>query len=430
VTLRLPRALLGVLTVERLDWLVPGYVRDKVIALLRSMPKEVRRALVPIPDAADRFLAEAARERGLDEQLADFVTRESAMRIDEAALAAAPSPDWLRVRIIVVDDDGLAIAEGRDLARLREQFVERRAPAVAPGHAWEREDVRRWDFGDWIQEIRIRTGAYEVTRYPAIEDAGAAVRLTLQIERGRAARLSRGGIARLATLALAQQHEIVRRRFERDRDYALLAAAAGFGRPLFSDIADRAIATATLGDDAADLPRNAAQFAEAVERARGDVVDTGESVGGTVRATLARLREARVRLAAMNARALAEVQRSIEQHLDRLFAPGWIRGTPADWFQQLPKYAEAAVRRADKASTSATRHAAIEAQIEPYEAALRDLDLRAPDDAGAPARTTLRWMIEEFRVSLYAQDLRTKAPVSAVRLTRLLADARREAQQP
>jgi ATP-dependent helicase HrpA len=427
VTVLLPLALLDAASSARLEWLVPGYLRDKVVSLLRGVSKEIRRTLVPIPDTADRFLAGVTFGEGsLLERLAEFATQASGITVGPATLARVPRPPWLDFRIVVLDDDGTNWGEGRDLVRLRADPRRLTRPAAAPAPAWQRADIRRWDFGDWPREVPIETGGLVVQMCAGLEDTGNAVRQRLYANESEALHASRRGVARLAALELAQVHGALRAQLARDREFALAVAAAGFGRGLLEELADRAVSQAVLGDAAA-LPRSAAEFEAAIERGRANVHDLGNEIRATVAATLTQIRAARGAATALAGRGSDAIRESVDAHLDRLYAPGWLRDTPPPWFERLPKYAQAAVRRVTLAATNRARHDELEAQVAPYERALRELELSAPATAHGLARSELRWMIEEFRVSLYAQELRTLRPVSAKRLDALVSVARREA---
>jgi ATP-dependent helicase HrpA len=259
-----------------------------------------------------------------------------------------------------------------------------------------------------------------------LEDTGTAVRQRLYANGSEALHASRRGIARLAANELAQVHGALRAQLAREREFALLVAAAGFGRGLLDEIADRAVSYAILGDDAA-LPRTAAAFHAAIERGRANVHDLGNEIRDTVVTTLTQIRAARGAATTLAGRGSDAIRESVDAHLDRLYAPGWVRDTPEPWFARLPKYAQAAVRRATLAATNRARHDEFEAQVAPYDRQLRELELRAVATTHGPARAELRWMIEEFRVSLYAQELKTVRPVSAKRLDALVSAAKREA---
>jgi ATP-dependent helicase HrpA len=272
-------------------------------------------------------------------------------------------------------------------------------------------------------EVRVRAAGVNLRLFPAIEDAGATVRLRLSPDAHQAAALTRDGIVRLAALAMPQQHDLVRRMCASDREFALLAASAGLGRALFDEVADRAVADALEATGAA-LPRNAAEFEALVDAARARVADCGAEVLRVARATLAALKEARGPLKALGAAVFESSRQTIEGPLDALVAPGWVRRTPEPWFHQLPKYVRAAQRRAERMRNDVERDRKLYAQVAPYESALQALDRVAELSQVASEREKLRWMLEEYRVSLFAQELRTLTPVSAKRLDEQLRLAR------
>jgi ATP-dependent helicase HrpA len=206
----------------------------------------------------------------------------------------------------------------------------------------------------------------------------------------------------------------------------LLAAAAGMGRNLFDEIADRAIAEAIDATGSRD-PRSAAEFDGLVDSARAGVAERGAELQRCARDALAALREARSALGMLAATAFAGARDSISQQIDALLSPGWMRRTPDPWLRQLPKYLKAASRRARRVRNAVERDRMLQEQLIPFESALRDLDFASAGEASpAPERELLRWMLEEFRVSLFAQDLKTLRPVSAKRLDEQLYLARRE----
>ena len=357
VTLDVPLPLLGQLLPAQLDWLVPGLLREKVIALLRGLPKDLRRELVPIPDAADRFRSLLEQEPGgaLFERLARFVTEATGRATEPDVLQAVALPAALRLNLRVLDAGGHELRRSRDVDSLkRELRAAGHAAVSAPGHAWEREGIRRWDFGDIPQDVRIRSAGVTLRMFPAIEDAGNSVRLRLCPGAEQARALTRGGIVRLAALALPQQHGLVQRTCAGDRDFTLLAATAGFDRALFGEIADRAVAEA-LELDEREGPRTAAGFEAAVENGRGRIADCGDEVLRVAKAALMSLKEARAALGTLNAPAFAGPRESVARQLDALLAPGWARHTPEPWFHQVPRYLRAAARRAERVRNEVDR---------------------------------------------------------------------------
>ncbi|MCJ7453119.1 MAG: ATP-dependent RNA helicase HrpA [Steroidobacteraceae bacterium] len=430
VTLTVPLPLLGSLAQEQIDWLVPGMLREKVVALLRGLPKELRRELVPIPDAADRFLEslKGARDRGLFSRLAEFVTQRAGRATTADAFSRAVLPAALRLNLRVVDNSGHEIRRGRDLDSLQRELkaTNAGAPVAAPGSAWNRDKLRRWDFGEIPSEVSVRIAGVSVRMYPGIEDTGDAVRLRLFPGAAQAAHATRDGVARLAAIAMPQQHGLVRRSCAADRELVLLAAASGMGSPLFDEIADRAVAD-VIDESGRGEPRSAAEFAGLVDTVRSRVAEQGDELQRCARNTLAALKEVRSALDALGAAAFDSARESISQQVTALLAPGWMCRTPDPWLRQLPKYLKAASRRAVRVRDAVERDRMLHDLLVPYESVLRELEFAgAGDPAPAPERERLRWMLEEFRVSLFAQELRTLRPVSAKRLDEQLQRARSE----
>jgi ATP-dependent helicase HrpA len=429
VTIDVPLPLLGVVSGRRLEWLVPGYLQEKLVAVLRGLPKDLRRELVPIPETAARLrqALEPVGHGALFERLAELVTAETGTRVEAAQLAAVSLPPWLRFNLRVVDERGDELRRGRDLDALRQELRARATRAVRPeaGHGWEREGVRRWDFGALPEEMRVGAGRVTLRMFPGIEDTGTAVRLRLFASRDAAQAATSQGVVRLAALALPQQHDFVVRHCAADREMALLAAAGGFDRTLFHEVADRAVADALVAV-AASPPQTDAEFAARIGAARGRIAVHGEHVARTVKAVLLALKEARAALEPLRAAVFGPGRHAVERQLQSLLAPGWVRYTPSDSFAQLPKYVRAAARRAQRLCDDVGRDQRLEAEIAPFAAAQRALlEKAAPHRPGAELER-LRWMIEEFRLSLFAQDLRTSAPISARRLEAQLARARAE----
>jgi ATP-dependent helicase HrpA len=431
VTLDVPLPLLRALDPRRLDWLIPGWLREKVVLLLRGLPKEVRRELVPIPDSADRFLTELDGDTSgsLFERVAAFATAAAGMRVEPVSVASIPLAPWLSVNVRVLDQAGRPLRSSRDVTALREELRARGELAdFAPaGSGWERAGVRRWDFGTLPAEVSVRSGALQIRAYPGLQDEGASVRLHLYSNAAAARQASRRGAIRLAALTLPQQHELVRRRLASDRDLSLLAAAGGFGKDLMVEVADRAVAEAVFGDTIEAVPSTPERFEALVEAGRGAVVDRGDELGRVVRGVLLAAKDVRALLGSMSGAVHAATRESVSRQLQSLLAPGWVRDTPSAWWSQLPKYVRAMARRLERARGDVERDRRLQAKVEPYEAQRRRLESRVDPELPSVERERFRWMIEEFRLSLYAQDLKTLLPVSAQRLDAQLKLALREA---
>ena len=199
-----------------------------------------------------------------------------------------------------------------------------------------------------------------------------------------------------------------------------------FGKELLADVADRAVAEAVLGG-ARDTPTTKAEFEALVERGREHVVDRGVDIARNVRNVLSAVREVRSLLGDLSTTAFAPVRNAVTRQLAQLLQPGWVRTAPDGWWSQLPKYVRALHRRLDRARGDVARDAKLQALVLPYEAFLHKLTAVADAEKSDPERERLRWMIEEYRLSLFAQDMKTLMPISAKRLDEQVLLAQREA---
>jgi ATP-dependent helicase HrpA len=395
-------------------------VHEKVVAILRGLPRQQRRALVPIPDAATRFLAERATGEGsLYGLLAQFVTRASGDPVEAAALRRQPLPPHLQLRVRVVDAAGQTLRCSRDLRAVREAPPRDAGPQAAD--AFERQGLRAWDFGELPDQLQVERNGLQLRLYPALLDRGTAVDLRLLAQRAAAEAQTRAGVVRLAALAMPQQHGYVRRRCTEDRELTLLVAAAGFGRNLLEAIADRAIAAA-LAAGPQPRPRSAAAFAAAVEAARGAVAGQGDEIVRITRACLDAARELRARLGLLAGEPFAEARAEVEAWLTRVLPEDFVRTTPEPWFAQLPKYLRAQARRVEKLRGNLPRDQELARRLRPFEQAVARLAGSRRELADPDAVERLRWSLEEYRLSLHAQELRTLAPISAQRLEKLIAE--------
>lgn len=444
VTLVVPEPLLDLLHAERLAWLVPGLLLEKIVALFRALPKAIRKLLVPVPDRAREAMAEVAQlganPPAFHEWLAKWVTSRAGTRVSAADLQALAIPDYLRLNIRVVDAADRVVAEGRDLVEIR-----RRLGHTAGSNAAERLPVtgaatrgamsagrdpaaadrlhRQWDFGDLAETTEIERNRLRLTVYPAVEDRIAGVALVEARSAAQAESISRSGLVRLALLSLPQQAKYVAKRMADDRELVLLSR----GLPLEGSIADsltrRAFRECFLPSDL-PLPRNAQAFATLLEARRSRLAEIADELAASIAATLKEWRTVRTSLERLGSPALAQAIADVNAQLRDLLPPDFIESIPRPWIDHLPRYLKAVAKRLDRLPANAKRDAELASKVKPFTTALAELmtqtsTARVPEEA-----VLLRWMIEEYRVSLFAQELRTQMKVSDRRLLELLTAAR------
>ncbi|ROR32726.1 ATP-dependent helicase HrpA [Inmirania thermothiophila] len=416
VTAVVPLAALPQLDPAPFDWLVPGLLRDKVIHLMRGLPKATRRALVPVPDFADAALAALTPgARPLTEALAAELKRMTGVEIAPEAWPA-DLPAHLRMRFRVVDEDGRTLAAGRDLAALKAGLAQQaRGVRAALGAAeGEREDLRRWDVGT-LAPRRIRRGGLAIEVHPTLVDEGGRVALRLLDDAAESARRHPAGVARLALLELGALAQALRRQIPDRQRLCLLHAGLGPCEALVDDLL-MGVALALFA--AEPVPRDEAAFRARLEAGRGRLAAAVAEQAGWLLRALETAREVRGRLRRAPP-AWRTAVADIEGQLDALLFPGMARVLPRERLRHLPRYLEAVRRRIERLEQDPRRDAERLARIAPFAERLRARrEAHAARGLADPELERFRWMLEEFRVSLFAQELGTAAKVSEARLER------------
>mgnify|MGYP001176823434 FL=1 len=428
LTLVVPELLVEELEADRLAWLVPGMRLEKITAVLRALPKHLRRQLVPVPDHAREALAESeGTSAGFYEWMAQWISRRAGEAVTAAALAALGLPDHLRMNFRVVDDAGRRIAESRDLAAIRRRIRALRGGEPAPPARSASDVHRRWDFGELPRTASVERERLHLVVYPALEDRGDGVALVEARSETEAEARTRAGVTRLALLALPQQAKMLRRRIADDAELVLLSQGLPLAKPLPDALTERIFRERFIPDDV-PVPRDAAAFERLIDAYRADIDETANRLIDLLKSTLREWRTVRALLAKVRSPVFASAVADIEAQLAGLLAPSFIESTPLRWLEQFPRYLKAVRRRIERLPGNVARDAELAAQVEPFQRALRELEEQSGMDAKRPELEQLRWMIEEFRVSLFAQDLRTVLRVSHKRLAEQLERARTPAR--
>ncbi|HXE66008.1 MAG TPA: ATP-dependent RNA helicase HrpA [Rhodanobacteraceae bacterium] len=414
VTLRVPLALLNAVPGARCEWLV-GLLQDKVAALIRSLPKAQRRNFVPAPEFARAFMeAEAARDAPLATVLAVFLKRITGIDVDATAFDASALPPHLKMRFDVRDERGHSLAQGRDLDALRMQFGSRAREAFSRHAAATvtREDVRDWEFDSIPEVARARDG---MTAYPALVDLGDVVALRVFENADEAEAAHHAGVERLLRLSLKAEFKRAQKQLPLKPKLAVAFAPHGRADALREDIVEGALAD-VLREHDLDVRDRAAWNAllDAVSRALFGAAMERLKLAEPILAGLAELQP--WLKPAIKGQAEASYA-DLRGQLEVLLAPGFLRELPRARLAHLPRYLKAMRLRAEKLRSDPARDHSRMQQVLPYWRAV--LDARASGQE-SEALETLRWLVEEWRVSVFAQELKTAEPVSGKRMAQAL----------
>jgi ATP-dependent helicase HrpA len=429
MTVVVPLHLLNALDSARLSWLAPGFVADKAAALIRSLPKALRRNFVPAPDFARAFAQAWLQPDGdsIEGTLARFLHKATGVALATTDFDPTTIELHLHANLRLLDADGRTVlAESRDLPALREGFGARAALAFAERAA---QGLARLGLTTFPEDPIPESvpGAGGVPAYPALDDAGDSATLTVHADREDARRRHPRGVRRLLELALPDKRRQARRQLPVQPKTALLYAAiesvaprvggAGIGEQLRADLVDGAF-EALVAEGLDDI-RDAATFAgrrdalsaqlfgEAMRR-----LQQAETVLGLVAEVRAKLDSKLIGWASGNLD-------DMRAQLAALTPPGFLRTVPAPALAEYPRYLKAMALRAERALRDPVRDQARMLELKPFADALAQARERGVD--AVPGWQALRWDLEELRVSLFAQELGARGGVSPKKLATRLA---------
>jgi ATP-dependent helicase HrpA len=418
VSALVPLHVLNQLPEEPFAWLVPGLFDEKVEALVRALPKALRVNFVPVPDAVARVMPLLDIGRGsLQAQLADALSRVGGIRVPRDAFREEVLPPHLRMNFLLVDAAGEVIARARSLGALRE----RHAGASQQDYAQQSQltsGARAWEFGDIPAQQQVGAGARSQIGYPALVDEGETVGLRVFATPPEARASHLRGSARLIRIALAREFKSLRRdltvNVQGELVYRGLAAhpllypELTAGRDLRDDLLDRLVISVFL--DGHEPLRSSAAFDERLAL-RAGIGLPAQEISRNVQAALERLG----RIQAALPKAPAATAADLRAQLAWLVPAGFLLHTPAPVLREFPRYLHAIEQRLEKAQADPRRDAQLAAEVVPLETRYRER-VKAERGLLPPGEDAFRWMLEELRVSLFAQQLKTRLPVSARRL--------------
>jgi ATP-dependent helicase HrpA len=425
VTLLLPLALLNQVPAERVEWLVPGLLQEKLEALLRGLPKSLRRPLVPIPETVRRLRGLLVPGLGsLYAQLVDLVAREFRVTVSEQELRQVELERHLYMNVRIVADDSTVLAESRDFELLRRRFGTEASEAATRGHGWadERSDVLRFDIEHLPEEVvQVRPG-YTVKGYPAFVDLGKCAGLSVFDTPEAAQAALRGGLVRLIALTVAPQLAQLRHALPNlelmCRQYKPLGSPERFRGQLM----DAAVARCFLADEV--LPRSRDAFEACLQAGRPRLQEVAQQLARLAAEVLRQYEEVSKRLAGPKPPAWLRSMQDVAAQVAALVPTDFLTRHNDDRLRQLPRYLKAVRARLDRLQADAERDRRKQQQVAEFWEPFRERweTLGNP----GPLMVELRWLIEEYRVSLFAQELGTASPVSPERLRKLWLQARNE----
>jgi len=470
VTLAVPLYALNQVDARRCEWLVPGMLKEKVQLLLKSLPQKLRRHCVPLPEYAAGFVERMGRERfgagGLVEALIADVRAETQVAMKTADFKLETLPAHLFMNFKVIDEHGRQLAMGRNLAQLRQELGAQAqqqfqkiaaastiapggdagagdagdtpAPAAVPGSAAKGgkagkgtaphtgaarmaapaeagatalyENLTTWNFGKLPELLEIRRRGQTLYGYPALVDRGTHCDVEVFDSPEEAARIHRAGLRRLFALQLKEPIKFLEKNLPGLREMAMQYMSLGTQDELRDQLIDTALDRACLQDP---LPDDDASFHARRDEGRSRLNLLAQEIARLVGQILAEYAGLVKELA--QAKPFAQAYADLQQQLAALVGKRFVIDTPYTQLAHFPRYLKGIALRIDKLKADPARDAKQSAELLP----LVQQYQRAVSQRGGvadPRLAEFRWLLEELRISLFAQELRTPMPVSVKRL--------------
>lgn len=424
VTLSVPVPILLQLPESRLRWLVPGLLEELCIALVRQLPKAIRKNFVPVPDFVRAALENMPFAEGeLTEVLAHQLLRMTGAKIPENAWEQAFDnlDNHLRMNIEVLDARGKKLGESRDFAALVSQFGEASQIALAELKNQQKDsapaelDVTNFKLKQSHQQ---KVAGLSMTVYPALVEQEGVVQQSQFANQVQADYEHRRALQRLLVQQWAEPGKYIREQLGKDNQLALLYRELGRIEALSEDVL-LACAEALVLSGLDALPRDSTQIMQLAEQHRGAVVTEAEQLIKRLKDILQRWHELKKRLKGRIDLSMAVALNDIKSQLSGLIYPGFVRDTPSQWLQEYPRYLKAIAQRLDKLGAQLQKDRVWTLELTGYLEKLQQKQNKHQKEGKYdPELLLYRWMLEEYRVSLFAQQLGTKIPVSDKRLAR------------
>ncbi|CWM56192.1 ATP-dependent RNA helicase HrpA [Neisseria meningitidis] len=423
VTLTLPLTVLNRISPAALEWLVPGMLREKIQLLIKALPKQIRRICVPVPEFITQFLSQNPdRNAPILPQLAQAIAKTAGdirifEQINQDEWAAFRLPEHCYFNLRIIDDGGQELAIGRDLIQIQQQLGQAAAVTFRDNtQEFERDNVTTWDIGTLPESIKFARGKQQLTGYLGLQkekDGRIALRLCDTTEAAEQAH--RQGVIELMKLQLKEQVKDLNKGIQGFTQAAMLLKHIN-ADTLCDDLTQAVCDRAFIGED--ELPRNEKAFKEQIKRARSRLPAVKEALSRYLQETAAAYAELNGKLGKHPLTHLLKLR------LQTLLAAGFATRTPWAQWPRLPIYLKAMTLRLEKYSSNPARDAAREADIQELEQMWQEktdslIKQGLPISDGLAA---FKWMIEELRVSLFAQELKTPYPVSVKRLLKMWED--------
>jgi ATP-dependent helicase HrpA len=421
ITVHVPLDALGQVQPERFAWLIPGHLREKVETILRGLSKDWRRLLPPASQLAEQVLPMLKFGEGVFvDQLRAAILKATTIDVPKDVIASVPTPLWMCMRFEIEGEEGQVLAAGRDLNQLKALLAPKlKAGMLTSPNRYNRDGIKHWDFGDLPERVEVDRGGVRFGAFPGIVDSKTNVSLRLFDTFESAQAATRHGTRRLFMFSAT---EVIRRHctyIPGVETAAMLFGQLGSPTQFREGVAELIADRAFIGDM---LPvRTEKEFAFRVSRGIERMGAATQEVAPLLTNLMQLYHAAARELSAKQPPAFEPVIGDMRDQLARLMRSDFMVATPFEWLRHYPRYFQAIrVRLSRLPGGGVAKDQKQFAEIAPLLRGYEELARRQKELGLNPQKVEeFRWLLEELRVQLFAQDLRTAVPVSSKRLMEL-----------
>ncbi len=422
ITLTVPLALINQVSAVRCEWLIPGLLPEKISQLIKTLPQKIRRNLVPVPEFTASFCREVPpADTALMLALARYIRDKKQLDVPTDAFRLEQLPAHLLMNFRVLDEHGRQLGMSRNFAQLHGELAPRAAPVIAAVTVDKHEQIGEqryvsWNFGAFTETREVQRAGQKVTLYNALVDETDAVVLRAFDTRDAAEAAHRIGLRRLFMLALKEQVKYLEKNLPDAQRLGMLYLPFGTQQQLHQQIMGMAFDRACLNDP---LPAEEAAFSIRAKEAKNRLLLIAQELARLVANVLAEYQALQKCLPQIKAN--VQANQDIKAQLEWLMRRDFIAATPYERMQHVPRYLKAISLRIEKLRSNPARDMQCMAQLQPLLQALQKIRQSGLHD---PRVDEFAWLLQELRVSLFAQELKTPVIVSVKRLEKMLAALR------
>jgi len=414
VTLTVPVALLNILNPVQFEWLIPALLREKVTQLIKTLPKNLRKNFVPVPQFADACI-EAITDRSspLLHSISQQLTKMSGIEIPDDAWQIDSLDPHFFMRFDVRDQHNKSLAQSRNLTVLQESLSQEVSKQFSKNIKWdiEQKGLTQWNFCGLPEVINKTVNNLNIKGFPALQDDNDSVSIVVVDTQSQALEIHHDGLKRLYLLSLKQQVKYLTKNLPNIQKICMNYASIGGCNDLKEAIINSSIEKSFFSTN--NIIRTKNSFEENLQKGSSELVDNANTICEILTQVFDSYKEIRKQLKKNNKPNWLISLNDIQSQLDHLIYEDFLYFTPIEYLKSYPRYLQAIQQRLDKLQQAAERDRQYTNMLSPYWENFIELN---DEYYEYPVFSLYRWMLEEFRVSLFAQGLKTNMPVSEKRI--------------